>query len=146
MKFKFHLQAVKDYRETQEEIAQAAYAAAIAELNSEEAVLNGMVTAIQKAMDFSHNVKVVGGQAKASLVSAEEFIKGQEIRIERQKQVIAEVQKVVDEKYNDLVEAARERRIMEKLEERKLAEFKAMVRKKELKESNELVVNTWGRK
>jgi len=74
-----------------------------------------------------------------ALVQIDEFIRGQGVRIDLQKKKVREHKAIVEEAQELLLEAAKERKIYEKLREQRLAEFKDSEKKRELKRVDDMV-------
>ncbi len=80
-----------------------------------------------------------------ALVQIDEFISGQGVRIALQKKRVREYKAIVEEAQELLLEAAKERKIYEKLREQRLAEFKDSEKKRELKRVDDMVSTRFGR-
>ena len=74
-----------------------------------------------------------------ALVQIDDFISGQGVRIELQKKKVREHKAIVEEAQELLLEAAKERKIYEKLREQRLAEFKDSEKKRDLKRVDDMV-------
>ena len=79
------------------------------------------------------------------MVGLDEYVDGQKILIERQKQVIREKQVVLEDKHGELVAASRDYKIIEKLKDKRLQAFKKKLALKEMKELDDLVTMQAGR-
>lgn len=66
--------------------------------------------------------------------------------IEKQDDVIEDTKKVLDEKRNDLIEAQKDRKIMEKLKEKGFEEYKIQTQLEEQKELDEIAVLKYNNK
>ena len=137
MKFRFPLQKVMQHRKTVEELAQRDFQEAMAVLNSENEKLENMQNQIIQARDRAFESQNQGGRAGPVLSQVHEFMAGQDIRIERQKEKIKEVQSLVENLREILREKAIEYKMIESLKERKLEKFKIEVRKKEQKQMDD---------
>jgi flagellar FliJ protein len=73
-------------------------------------------------------------------VELDDFMSGQKIKIARQRDVVINHNQIVEGKQEILIGAAKERKILEKLKEKKLAAFKKLIQKKERKATDEIVV------
>lgn len=139
MKFKFPLQNVMKHRKVLEDLAQRDYQEANARLNEEEKKLAKLYEAVDLARQFSFKTQVHGGSAGSALSQVDDFLKGQDIRIERQKKVIEEQRKIVEDFQEILRQRAVEYKIIEKYKDRKLDEFKVEKNKKEQKSADDMV-------
>lgn len=139
MKFKFPLQNVMKHRKVLEDLAQRDYQEANARLNDEEQKLAKLYEAVDMARQFSFKTQVHGGSAGSALSQVHDFLKGQDIRIERQKKVIEEQRKIVEDFQEILRQRAVDYKIIEKYKDRKLEEFKVEKNKKEQKSADDMV-------
>ena len=78
-----------------------------------------------------------------SLVQIDDFIRGQGVRIGMQKLKVREHKAIVEEAQEALLEAAKERKIYEKLRERRFEEFKDAEKKRELKLVDDMIVTRY---
>ncbi|PIS10966.1 MAG: flagellar export protein FliJ [Bdellovibrio sp. CG10_big_fil_rev_8_21_14_0_10_47_8] len=140
MKFKFPLQKVLLHRKTLEDLAQRDFQEAMAVLNTEVAKLEKMRESIQTARESSFRRLSDGGKASPALDQAFDFIKGQDIRMERQGEKIKECESLVENLREILRQRAIDYKMIEKLKEKKMAEFKKEYRHKEQKNADELNV------
>lgn len=124
MKFKFPLQKVLEHRKLKESLAQKDFQEAVMLLNEETARLEQM--SLQKTQAHMHAGQLTnqGGAQGPALTQIHEFLKGQEIRIQRQRQKIQEIENLVESKREILRQAALEYKIMEKMRENKFEEYK----------------------
>lgn len=139
-KFKFPLQKVMQHRKTLEGLAQTQFQLAMAELNQQRQILLAMENAKGEARDQAFQQQSGGGKTSPALVQVFEFIKGQDIRIERQKIKIKECESRVENLREILRQKAIEYKIIEELRERQEKVFKTEQRKKEQKQVDEMNV------
>lgn len=132
-KFRFPLQKVMQHRKTVEELAQRDYQEALAQLNIENEKLEKMQNQIVMARESSFARETEGGRAAPALSQVHDFIKGQDIRIERQKERIKECQSLVENLQEILRQKAIEYKMIESLKDRRLEKFKVEQRKIEQK-------------
>ncbi len=145
MKFTFPYDKLLDHRKALEEVARREYAAARARVDEAEAELRSMYDGIARSRERAGRLEREGGAQGPALSLIGEFIDGQRIRIERQRRKIRELLMDAEEKQGALIEAAKEHKTLEKLKERRLKEFKRAVKKKELKEIDEIVTTRFKR-
>lgn len=124
MKFKFPLQKVLEHRKIKEDLAQKDFQDALTMFNEEQNRLQQMEDQKTGAHFKAGSLSSQGGAQGPALVQIHEFIKGQEIRIHRQKQKVQELEKLVESKREILRLAAQEYKIMEKMRENKFEEYK----------------------
>jgi flagellar protein FliJ len=138
MKFKFLFQNVLNYRKTLENLAQTDFSKAMAELNLVQQDLANMEEEKIRARENAFAKQLDGGKAGPALSQVHEFLKGQDIRIERQGIKIQECQKRVEELREILRQKAVEYKIIEKLRDNKKEEFTIEQRKLEQKKTDDL--------
>jgi flagellar FliJ protein len=144
-KFKFSLEKVLQHRKVLEDLAQADVQVAMASLNSEIDKLLQMDEAVIQARAAAFSKQAAGGRASAGLTQVYEFLKGQDIRRERQKEKIKECESLVEKLREILREKAIDYKIMEELKERKKAEWKVQQRKAEQKQADDMTVMRYRR-
>lgn len=139
-RFQFALENVLKHRKTQENLAQRDFQILLAELATENQTLEEMLGAIVEASSKRHEIEIQGGQASGHLSQVHEYLTGQKVRVERQRQKIVEVEKRVEEARVVLRERALETKIIQELRTRRLKEHKALLRKRETLQLDDLVV------
>jgi flagellar FliJ protein len=144
MKFRFTLEKLLEHKRTLERQAQKAWAEAQANVDRATKELNALYAAVDEAR---HEVPRMEreGRSAASVAQVDEFINGQKIRIERKRGEIRELLAIAEARQVELVEAAKERKTLEKVREKRLDDFKLRRKKHELKENDELVVTRFKR-
>lgn len=138
MQFKFALQSILRYRKTLEEIAQSEYFEALAVLNKERQKLSDMQEEIALAREGAFQKQTDGGKAGPALSQVHDFLKGQDIRIERQRIKIQECEVKVGELQEILRQKAIDYKIMEEMKARKKEEFRIEKNKLEQKKVDDL--------
>ncbi|KYG68493.1 flagellar export protein FliJ [Bdellovibrio bacteriovorus] len=124
MKFKFPLQKVLEHRKIKENLAQKDFQGAMLLLNKENELLEQMNEQVTGAHAQAGALAHQGGAQGPALSQIHEFLKGQQIRIQRQKQKVQEIEKLVEAKREILRQAAQEYKIMEKMRENKFEEYR----------------------
>lgn len=140
MKFRYAFEKILQHKRTVEDMARKEYAEAQAKVDAAENELKGLYNVIDQSRSMGGKMQTEGGAHGPALAQIDEFIRGQNIRIERQKQKIRELRGYAEEKQEILLAAAKERKTYEKLREKKLEEFKDYRKKRELKEVDDMVV------
>jgi len=138
MKFKFALQSILRYRKTLEEIAQSEYFEALAEYNRQRQILSDMQEEIVLARERAFQNQTDGGKAGPALSQVHDFLKGQDIRIERQRIKIQECEVKVGELQEILRQKAIDYKIIEEMRTRKKEEFRIEKNKLEQKKVDDL--------
>lgn len=137
-KFRFGLQKVMQHRKTVEDLAQRDFQEAQAELHRQNEILVGMYQAIEEARKVAFTKQTMGGTAISALSQVHDFVKGQDVRIERQKAKIQECESLVENLREILRKAAMDYKIIEGLRDKRKDEFKKKVSVKEQKLTDDL--------
>lgn len=140
MKFKFPLQAVLKHRKILENLAQKEFSQVQALLLEEELHLQHLESQLHESFMTAGAASAAGGTLSAKLDQITEFKKLQGVLIINQKKRVQEVQNMVESKREILRAAAVEYKIMERLREKKLEEFKYSMQIEEQKELDELSI------
>ncbi|MCK6598522.1 MAG: flagellar export protein FliJ [Bdellovibrionaceae bacterium] len=145
MKFKFRMQKVLEHRKTLENIAKADLESSQAKLNKEIEILQDMIDLKKRSRLLTYEAQVDTVQSTASekkfiFSQADSFQGLQDIRIEKQKEIIKILEKEVESKREILKNRAIEYKIIDKFKEKKMEQFKDELKKKEQSEIDEIVV------
>lgn len=146
MKFKFRLEPVLKHRLNNKRVAEKIFAEALMALQQEERLKQKMEDDMLMANQSRFEVQKEGGQASSFLSSVEGYVVGQRVRIKRQEEVIENHKAIVEEKRNLLVAAEKEFRILEKLKQKGLLDFKKEQKKREAKDNDEMITTRHGRR
>jgi flagellar FliJ protein len=138
MKFKFQLEKVLQHRKILEDLAQREFQEAQAELNQQIRKLDEMKEAVISARDQAFRRQSEGGKASPALLQVDEFIKGQDIRMERQKLRIQECESLVEKLREILRQKAIDYKIIEELKDKQFKEYKIERRKREQKNADDI--------
>lgn len=138
MKFRFPFQNVLKHRKILEDIAQKDFQLVVFELNKQKQILSDFQEQIFIAREEAYRLQTKGGTASPALSQIHEFIKGQDIRIERQQAKIQECENKVEELREILRQKAVEYKIIERLRDKKKQEFAVEQRKLEQKQTDDL--------
>lgn len=140
MIFKFPLQKVLDHRKIKETLAKKEFQEVMAVLNEETSRLDFLEQQKNEAHIKAGQIASQGGSAGPSLVQIFEFIKGQEILIQRQKQKIQETEKLVEAKREILRQTTQEYKIMVRTREKQFEEYKLERLAEDQKEMDEQTI------
>ena len=140
MKFKFSLEKVLSHRKIKEDIAKKEFQEIVHSLYLEQELLKTMKELKISARGDAHRRINDGGNQGNHVLQIYDFIKGQDLRIERQTTKVKELEKLVELKQEILRSAAMDVKIKEKLKEKKKNEFLFEMNKQEQKEVDELNV------
>ncbi len=140
MKYKFSLEVLLDHRKNLENEARRQFMEAQSQVDDAIKELNGFYDQVDRTRAENGVIEKSGGRNSPKLMSNDEFIAGQKIRIEAQRKKIRELKMVADELMEAMIEAAKEAKTLLKLKERRTEEHKLAGRKRELKETDEIVI------
>lgn len=130
-----------DHRKILEGIAQREFEEAASELKKQVDKLEHLEKQLKEAYDQAFRAQHEdSGQTSEQLKQIHEFILGQKVRIERQTAKIQYHENLVEVKREILREKAVDYKIIERLRDRKKAEFEQEMRKKDQKEMDEISV------
>ena len=144
-KFKYRLQALLKVKEHIERERQREHASAVQKVHQQSNELDRL----DRSRDS--NVSQQRDQMKENLLVAEMLVYSRYLaRLKRERLAGTELLKALEEerekKRTDLVEAAKERRVLEKLKERQLAKHNAEIEQVLTKEGDEIAVTSYRRK
>jgi flagellar protein FliJ len=143
--FKFELQSVLDYRLSLEEKAQIAFSEQLRCVENEKRILEDLK--IKKAALMHQFLQSQTQQMNASeiamFISYIRYMIGRE---QQQASVLAREEAVLEEKRGDLMEAARNRKAMENLKDKKFMQYRADILEKERKELDEFGIVSFQKK
>lgn len=142
-KFVFSFEKLLEHKRRLEDSARRDWLEAQAKADEATRELQGMYDQIENSRKRASDLESAGGAHAAHLSQIDAFINGQKIRIERFRKTIQELMAAAEEKHRLLVEAARERKILDKLKEKKQNEHRKMMKKHELKVMDDLVVTRY---
>lgn len=138
MAFNFRLQKILHHRKSLEDIARKNFLEAQALLVEAQQTLNHYYSEIELAQEQRHKLVSDGGSPGESLCQIHDYIKGTEVKIERQKIVIREKLAKVEEVQLALQQASIEYKMIEKLESRQREDYRLSEKKLEEKELTEM--------
>lgn len=137
MKFKFPLQKVLEHRKLTENLKQKDFQEAVMYLNQENSKLNSMIQQKTLAHESAGTLVKQGGSQGPALTQVHEFLKGQEVLIEKQKIKVQEAEKLVEARREILKQAAQEYKIIEKMRENQFEEYRQKRLQDDQKEMDE---------
>lgn len=138
MKFTFPLEKILKHKRSMEDMAKREWAEAQAQVDQGMQELNKMYSTIDEVRQMGSAREATGSARGFELSQVDSFIHGHKIRIEHHRQKLRVLMGKAEELHEKLVLAARERKTFEKLRETKFEEYKAMRKKMELKQMDEL--------
>lgn len=138
MKFKFPFENVLKHRKVLEDLAQRDFQLVLSEFNSELGKLQKMKDDVHAAHRGAYETQVQGGSAGPALSQVHEFLKLQDVRIERQQLKVQEFEKRVEDLREILRLKAIDYKMIESLKDRKKEAFRIEKNKLEQKKSDEV--------
>ena len=138
IKFNFNLQKVLDHREIKMDLARKDYLEAQSFLAAEQKILDDMIEVKRRSLAERSSLagQTTGWQSSVNQINS--FLTGQDLRIANQNERLLKIEKVVESRREILKDALTEVKIMERLKEKKKADFLQEVRQKEAKELDEI--------
>ncbi|HOJ49541.1 MAG TPA: flagellar export protein FliJ [Spirochaetota bacterium] len=141
MKFNFRLQKVLDYRIKIEEEKKNKVASIVSQINKLKAQIDEVLNLKQdiiKEMQMNFEVKYFSWASKA--------IEGIYQTIKNNKEKISVLEKELEIARNEYIQARKDRIVLEKIKEKKYAEYLDEVRKVEKKIIEEIAIKMWNDK
>jgi flagellar FliJ protein len=145
MKFTFAFEKLLNHKRTLEDIARRDYMNAKAKVDQAMAEMDGMYKQIDDSRLRAGELSIEGGAHGPALSQIDDFIKGQRVRIEQYRLKVRELMVEVERLQQILLEAAKEKKTLEKLKERRFDEYKLRRKKLELKAMDELTTTRFKR-
>jgi flagellar protein FliJ len=130
--FKFKLQSVLEIREKKFEDSQFAFAKAKNKLHQENLIMANLIKTLKKTFLSLEEALKSGGIDQTIIFIHQNYILKLKENIKRQKKAIEAAEKELEEKNQLMLEALKEKKIMEKLRERALSDFKSKIEKQEM--------------
>ena len=149
MAFKFGLESVLKHRKRLEEIAQREFAEAQASVDAMLRRIEDMYRRLDEVREEILAAQKSGSAAKLHEIrEMETFMGGQKIRIEALRQEARQLLQIAEEKQELLIAAARDRKMMVKLKEKKQTEYRDWLKTVEQKELDDMTMvrQSWGKK
>lgn len=138
MKFKFALEKVLKHKKIIEDQAKKDFGVVARKLHEQEQYLKNLETDLQTAYDNKYQVQKMGGAVASYLEFFHQYYLTQRQMIENQKKIIQGLEKILEEKRQFLVSAAREHKTFIMLKEKKKLEFKKEMNKREQKRIDDM--------
>jgi flagellar FliJ protein len=146
MAFRFNLDPVLKHRKRLEEMAQREFAEAQHLVDVILRRLEGMYTRLDEVRE-----EISAAEQDANLATVREmetFISGHKIRIEQVRLEARELLRVAEEKQEALIFAAQEKKVLVKLKEKRLSEYKDWLNRIEAKAADDqtMMRQAWGKR
>jgi flagellar FliJ protein len=140
MKFKFSYESLLEHRKLEEEIARRDFYEAQNNLDEQKAIYKELYTRLHEIEKESSQMQAAPIIPIEELRERDEFMIGQKIKIQRQRDLVINFTTIAEGKQEILINAAKERKILDKLKEKQKLEFKKALAKKEAKQTDEVIV------
>ncbi|NQZ02830.1 MAG: flagellar export protein FliJ [Bdellovibrionales bacterium] len=146
MKFRFRLESVLNVRQRKEDLAQADYLKAKAQVDQCLMAIKQMYDDISKTREMVHQSQKTRAVGQiSSMQVGHDFIKGSMIKIDRKREEARELMRIAEDKLEILKSAMVERKAIEKLKEKQKAEFQKARKKKEREFFGDIAIMRAGR-
>lgn len=136
-KFVFNLEPLYGHRQRSEELRQKEFAAAGQSLKAEEQKLVELIGLYKSSARELDSLKEEGAGVH-DVQTHHAYLEGIKARIKTQEAKTAQKRVELEKKRADLVDAARERKVIEIMREKSLSAHQSRVEKLELKEADDL--------
>ena len=141
MKFKFPFETLRKVRKREEEVAQKEYLEARTQLEELLYEIDEMYKSIDKSRLSISRLQFGKEALRIEEIQAlEAFILGQHVRIRSERVKARELMRNVEEKQDIFFQKARDFKVIDRLREKRMSEFRRNKRKKEEKQMDEIVV------
>lgn len=146
MAFRFGLESVLKHRTRLEELAQRDFAIA---QHAVEECLRRLEDMYKRLDEVRDDIMIAQGESRLEDVRGMEFfISGHKQRIENVRLEARELLHVAEDKQEALIKAAQERKVLVKLKEKRLAEYKEWLNRMEAKAADDqtMMRQAWGKR
>lgn len=125
MAFRFGLESVLRHRKRSEDIAQREFAEAQAAVDVVLRQIEGMYVRLDEVREEVNQVqKTLGKSQLASICELESFIVGHKLNIEKKRKEARALLELAEQKQEALIFCAQEKKVLVKLKEKRLTEYK----------------------
>lgn len=146
MAFRFGLNTVLKHRKRLEDVAQREFSEAQGNVDQCLNEIEDMYSRIDEVrVEIAGAERVGTVESLTQIQGMQAFIDGQKIRIERLRLKARELLLVAEQKHEALIAAAREKKILVKLKEKRFAEYRSWLQRMEAKELDDLTMVRIGR-
>src|ERR1700728_5414416 len=118
MKFVFSYESLLDHRKLEEEVARRDFYEAQTNLDEQKAIYKELYTRLHEIENESSEMQAALSVPIEELRERDEFLAGQKIKIQRQREVVINHTTIAEGKQEILINAAKERKILDKLKEK----------------------------
>ncbi len=143
-KYAFKLEPLYDYRQRLEDICKKEFGEALRKLDDEETKLEALNDGYRRSKEEIDKLKEDGGQA-TEINMYYDYFRGLETHINEQKRIIVEVRTLFEGKRGKLVEATKDRKVVETLKDRSIETYNQKLGKEEQKATDDIVSSMYNR-
>ena len=136
--FEFRLQKVMETTRAREELQKKELAMALAELDRNETQLEQMLDHLEQEVEQFAGRRKKGSMKVSTLVQYASYTDNLLSEIDRQRRDIEKLARLADEQRDKLIEITRDKKILEKLKEKRFAEYRRKLRQVEQKFMDEI--------
>lgn len=139
-KFRFRLEAVLEERKRLEDKKLQEWTLARSILSAMVEARDGLKRRLEKALAEATELASVRENTSAQFAAMDAFIRGTKLKIQWKSQEIERGGKLTEKKRLEYVAASQKRMALEKIKDRRLEEYKELIRKRELKEIDDIYI------
>ena len=139
-RFKFTLEVVLKERKRVEDLKLREWTLSLQLLQKMIDEQNALTKRLQEVVKEGDKLAGFPENTIGALQGVESFLKGQRLKIDWKKRDIERANMLTNKKKEEYVKARQKREVLEKLKEKKLAQHRKILKKKELKELDEIYV------
>ena len=136
--FEFRLQKVMETTRAREELQKKELAMALAELDRNETQLEQMLDHLEQEVEQFADRRKKKAIKVSTLVQYASYTDNLLAEIDRQRRDIEKLARLADEQRDKLIEITRDKKILEKLKEKRFAEYRRKLRQVEQKFMDEI--------
>lgn len=136
-KFRFRLQNILDLKSFKQDLIKQDLAKLNHQLEKETRLLQDHICKFKNSKEML-SAELISDISSTRIQFINEYIQLINSKISSQKQIIEAISEVMDKKRKEYVEVTKEKKIMQKMKERKLIEHKRTLKTKAQKEADEL--------
>ncbi len=138
MRFRFRLESVLRQREIERDMARREYLEAQNRVREQLLKIKNMYAQIDDARWAAEQLERKGGAQANALVQTEEFIQGQKVLIQKERERARDLMMESEQKLEVLTEKSQAFKILEKLKEKKREEYRKERNRRSDKEIDDL--------
>jgi len=143
-KFVFNLEPLYGHRQRIEELSQKEFAEVNLTCQSEEKKLIDLVGLYKRSAAELDSLKEQGASANY-IETHHAYLEGLKRRIKSQEASVAKIRVLVEKKRADLIDASRDRKVIEIMKEKSLSAYQSRAEKLEIKEAEDMTIARYRR-